>query len=120
MNGILVSQTLRALLADGAIQALLPLRPDQVQPSSLDLRLGARVWQLQCSFLPGAEGIERKLGRLATTVQRTVHLLDAVEVTGGQQSIPPHRYRVDWRADSGNGRLLRQVQLIPTVAAWCP
>ncbi len=71
MNGILVSQTLRALLADGAIQALLPLRPDQVQPSSLDLRLGARVWQLQCSFLPGAEGIERKLGRLATTVQRT-------------------------------------------------
>lgn len=55
-----------------------------------------------------------------TTVQRTVHLLDAVEVTGGQQSISPHRYRVDWRADSGNGRLLRQVQLIPTVAAWCP
>lgn len=66
MTGILVSQTLRRLVADGAIQALRPVQPDQLQPSSIDLRLGARLWQLQCSFLPGAQGIERKLGRLAT------------------------------------------------------
>ena len=70
MNGILVSQTLRRLVADGAIQALSPLRPGQIQPSSLDLRLGARVWQLQCSFLPGGQGVERKLGRLATAMHR--------------------------------------------------
>jgi hypothetical protein len=36
------------------------------QPTSLDLRLGARLWQLQCSFLPGAGGIERKPRRVAT------------------------------------------------------
>ncbi len=70
MNGILVSQTLRALIADGSIAALKPIRPRQIQPSSLDLRLGARVWQLQCSFLPGTAGIERKLGRLATASWR--------------------------------------------------
>ncbi len=70
-GGILVSQSLRALGADGAIAALRPLAPRQLQPSSLDLRLGARVWQLQCSFLPGPEGIERKLGRLATASLRT-------------------------------------------------
>ncbi|MFT4979058.1 MAG: dCTP deaminase [Myxococcota bacterium] len=74
-DGILVSQTLRAMIADGQIQSLLPVRAGQIQPSSLDLRLGARIWQLQCSFLPGAQGIERKLGRLATTS----HHLDARE-----------------------------------------
>jgi dCTP deaminase len=71
MSGILVSQTLRGLVEQGAVSALRPVQPEQIQPSSLDLRLGARVWQLQCSFLPGAEGIERKLGRLATTAYRT-------------------------------------------------
>lgn len=69
-DAILVSQSLRALVASGAIQSLVPLRPEQIQPSSLDLRLGARLWQLQCSFLPGAGGIERKLGRLATAAHR--------------------------------------------------
>jgi len=66
MDAILVSQSIRHLLAQDAIQALRPVLPEQVQPSSLDLRLGSRLWQLQCSFLPGAQGIERKLGRLAT------------------------------------------------------
>jgi dCTP deaminase len=69
-GAILVSQTLRGLITSGAIAALAPVRPEQIQPSSLDLRLGARLWQLQCSFLPGAAGIERKLGRLATAVHR--------------------------------------------------
>jgi dCTP deaminase len=71
MNGILVSQTIRELVRTGSIQALGPLRPDQIQPSSIDLRLGARIWQLQVSFLPGARGIERKLGTLATACWRT-------------------------------------------------
>ncbi|MEZ4241362.1 MAG: 2'-deoxycytidine 5'-triphosphate deaminase [Myxococcota bacterium] len=69
-DGILIDRSLRQLVADGGIQALLPLRPEQVQPSSLDLRLGARLWQLQCSFLPGGAGVERKLGRLATAAHR--------------------------------------------------
>lgn len=53
-----------------------------------------------------------------TGVRRTVSLLDAASSGTAQASIPPHRYRVDWR--NAEGRLLRQVQLIPTVAAWCP
>ncbi len=73
MNGILVSQTLRELISSNAIAALRPIQPGQIQPSSLDLRLGARLWQLQCSFLPGGQGIERKLGRLATASYRLDH-----------------------------------------------
>lgn len=71
LGGILVSQSLRGLVEQGAITSLRPVRPEQIQPSSLDLRLGSRVWQLQCSFLPGGAGIERKLGRLATATYRT-------------------------------------------------
>lgn len=70
MDGILVSQELRGLVGAGAIRALYPVRPAQIQPSSLDLRLGARIWQLQCSFLPGSAGVERRLGRLALDEQR--------------------------------------------------
>jgi dCTP deaminase len=70
MSGILVSQTIRQLAEKGAIQALAPLQPGQIQPSSIDLRLGARIWQLQVSFLPGARGVERKLGSLATGAWR--------------------------------------------------
>ncbi len=70
MSGILVSQSLRGLVEDEAVQALLPVSPRQLQPSSMDLRLGGRLWQLQCSFLPGATGVSRKLGRLATASWR--------------------------------------------------
>ncbi len=65
MSGILVSQDLRQLIAGGGIRAVRAVEPGQVQPSSLDLRLGARVWPLQCSFLPGVGGIGPKLARLA-------------------------------------------------------
>jgi dCTP deaminase len=71
VSGILIRSSLQALADGGGIAALKPLQPAQLQPSSLDLRIGARIWQLPCSFLPGAEGIERKLGRLATMVHRT-------------------------------------------------
>lgn len=37
--------------------------PGQVQPNSLDLRLSDVGYRVQCSFLPGDEGIQRKLER---------------------------------------------------------
>ena len=63
-TGILVSQDLRALVETGAVRSAVPVRPEQIQPSSIDLRLGLRLWQLQCSFLPGSGGIASKLARL--------------------------------------------------------
>ena len=52
--GILPCQTLEALIAAGAISADAPLAADQIQPASLDLRLGARAWRVRASFLPRA------------------------------------------------------------------
>ena len=51
--GILPFQSIQALIADGAIAAPSPFLSDQVQPASLDLRLGARAWRVRASFLPG-------------------------------------------------------------------
>ncbi len=52
--GILPDHHIQALYDSGAIACQRPLAPDQVQPASLDLRLGARCWRLRASFLPGS------------------------------------------------------------------
>src|SRR5690242_15765862 len=50
--GILPCQSLDALIASGAIAAPDGVGADQVQPASLDLRLGGRAWRVRTSFLP--------------------------------------------------------------------
>ena len=40
-TGVLPSQALERMIASGAIRARAPILPEQIQPSSLDLRLGA-------------------------------------------------------------------------------
>ncbi|MGI8839930.1 MAG: 2'-deoxycytidine 5'-triphosphate deaminase [Caulobacteraceae bacterium] len=54
--GILPCQAIEALIAGGAITAQGGVGPGQVQPASLDLRLGARAWRVRASFLPRAGG----------------------------------------------------------------
>ncbi|WP_419255018.1 2'-deoxycytidine 5'-triphosphate deaminase [Caulobacter sp. ErkDOM-YI] len=51
--GILPCQTIEDLIAQAAITSQTPFDVDQVQPASLDLRLGARAWRVRASFLPG-------------------------------------------------------------------
>jgi dCTP deaminase len=52
-SGILPSQTIAQLAARGAIRAARPLDADQIQPASLDLRLGTKAYRMRASFLPG-------------------------------------------------------------------
>jgi len=54
--GILPCQAIEALIADGSIAAEGGVVADQVQPASLDLRLGKRAWRVRASFLPRANG----------------------------------------------------------------
>jgi len=51
--GILPCQAIEALVEAGAIEAGAPLAEGQVQPASLDLRLGRRCWRVRASFLAG-------------------------------------------------------------------
>jgi len=52
-NGILPVQQLQSAISDGVIGAETAIEPSQLQPASLDLRLGTEAWRVQASFLPG-------------------------------------------------------------------
>lgn len=58
---VLPDRAIRALFDDGAATASEPLDVDQIQPASLDLRLGSKVWRLRASFLPGEARVEDRL-----------------------------------------------------------
>ena len=51
--GVLASQTLVEMIKTGAIRAVHAVLPAQVQPASLDLRLGAVAYRVRASFLAG-------------------------------------------------------------------
>ena len=72
--GILPSQAIDALIRHGAIRAATAFDRDQVQPASLDLRLGERAWRVRASFLPGlGRKVTERLGDVA------MHKLDLTQ-----------------------------------------
>ena len=52
-EGVLPAQALRRLISEGALTGAPEIAPDQLQPASLDLRLGKEAWRVRASFLPG-------------------------------------------------------------------
>ena len=53
MTGVCPNQTIETMIATGAIKADPPVIPAQVQPASLDLRLGTVAYRVRASFLAG-------------------------------------------------------------------
>lgn len=53
MTGVLPSQRLEAMIARGDISGSPAITPAQVQPASLDLRLGTVAYRVRASFLAG-------------------------------------------------------------------
>ncbi|MBL8771398.1 MAG: 2'-deoxycytidine 5'-triphosphate deaminase [Phenylobacterium sp.] len=68
--GILPCQSIEALIAAGAISSATAWEPDQVQPASLDLRLGGKAWRVRASFLPRHGTVRERLEEVA------MHALD--------------------------------------------
>ncbi len=52
-SGVLADHQLRELIANGAISASVPIEDGQIQPASLDLRLGSTAYRVRASFLAG-------------------------------------------------------------------
>ncbi|MDX5350804.1 MAG: 2'-deoxycytidine 5'-triphosphate deaminase, partial [Rhodobacterales bacterium] len=52
-SGVLPAQSLRKLVESGALSAQPAIRDDQIQPASLDLRLGPVAYRVRASFLAG-------------------------------------------------------------------
>jgi dCTP deaminase len=64
--GILSAPQIEHAIENGMIVPTTPIIEGQVQPASIDLRLGARVWRIKSSFLPGkGVSVAKKLETMA-------------------------------------------------------
>ncbi|WP_294224519.1 2'-deoxycytidine 5'-triphosphate deaminase [uncultured Shimia sp.] len=54
MTGVIPSQTIETMLKTGEISVTQPVAEGQVQPASLDLRLGTVAYRVRASFLSGS------------------------------------------------------------------
>ena len=73
--GVLADHQIRQMIASGNIAASAPILADQVQPASLDLRLGDHAYRVRASFLPGSNNtVSQRLSDL------TMH---EISLTGG-------------------------------------
>src|SRR5581483_3211326 len=61
-TGVLPSQDIRALIEAGRVRAYTEIKEEQIQPASLDLRIGEVAHRVQASFLPGPScTVEQKI-----------------------------------------------------------
>jgi dCTP deaminase len=64
--GVLPNQHLEAAVAAEVIDAgPFKIPPENVQPASLDLRLGEVAYRIRCSFLPGRQPVAHRIEQLA-------------------------------------------------------
>ena len=67
INGILPEQDIQNLVSKGHILTEKPLAEGQIQPASLDLRLGHIAYRMRASFLPGSgRSIAQSLDQVVT------------------------------------------------------
>ncbi len=62
-NGVFPSQWITSAIEEGVVTSRRPISLSQIQPNSLDLRLADVGYRIQSSFLPGKDGIQKKLDR---------------------------------------------------------
>lgn len=109
--GIMPSQWIAEAIERGILSSSPPITPDQIQPNSLDLRLGPIAYRVQCSFLPGAEGLQKKLNRfkwyeLPVTESGTVLERNQVYLFPLAESVSlPEQISVRANPKSSTGRL---------------
>ena len=86
-TGILPDRMIAALARDGAIRPLRPFADDQIQPASLDLRLGNVAYRVRASFLPGPQ--TRVADRIGQLKLHEIDLSDGAVLETGCVHIVP-------------------------------
>jgi dCTP deaminase len=101
-TGILPSHVLARLLGQGReLTASEPFAPGQIQPASIDLRLGPVAFRVRASFLPGpAATVEEKL---RTVFMHEVDLRDGAVLEAGCVYIVPLLERAEFSARISGG-----------------
>lgn len=75
MRGVSPNQHISAMIRDGQITSTTPIVEGQVQPASLDLRLGDTAYRVRASFLAGrSRTVSERLGELQ---------MHEIDLTGG-------------------------------------
>lgn len=64
ITGVLADSDIQALWDAGIISSTQALASNQIQPASLDLRLGAKAYRVRASFMPGEGSVQAKLDKL--------------------------------------------------------
>ncbi|MCC5983949.1 MAG: 2'-deoxycytidine 5'-triphosphate deaminase [Rhodobacteraceae bacterium] len=86
-TGALPDTALRRMIDTGALRAESPVTGDQVQPASLDLRLGAVAYRVRASFLAGRD--RRVADRLAEFEMHRIDLTGGVVLEKGCVYVVP-------------------------------
>jgi dCTP deaminase len=95
-SGILADRAIHDLFSQGRLLSELPLDSDQIQPASLDLRLGSKAFRVRASFLPGpGHLVADKLDRLKLHV---IDLTDGAVLETGCVYIVPLMESLDLSA----------------------
>ncbi|NUH64426.1 2'-deoxycytidine 5'-triphosphate deaminase [Sulfitobacter sp. S0837] len=87
MNGVLPNQQISAMVESGAIRAEPPVTEAQIQPASLDLRLGTVAYRVRASFLAGQGA--KVADRLAEFEMHRVDLSDGAVLEKGCVYVVP-------------------------------
>lgn len=110
-SGVLPAQALRQLIVQGALTAQPAIRKDQIQPASLDLRLGPVAYRVRASFLAGTgRTVQQRLDEF------TMHKVNLAEgavlekncvyvIPLAEQLALPHGVTAVANAKSSSGRL---------------
>ena len=96
MTGVLPDTAIRALIGTGALSAEPEVTAAQVQPASLDLRLGSVAYRVRASFLPGKATVGE---RLDDFTMHKVDLSDGAVLEKGCVYVVPLMERLELPTD---------------------
>jgi dCTP deaminase len=97
MTGIIPSQHLRNMIARGEISGSPEIEEVQVQPASVDLRLGTRAYRVRASFLAGEN--RRVTDRLSEFEMHQIDLSDGAVLEKGCVYVVPLMESLDLPGD---------------------
>ena len=118
VGGVFPDRDIRQMIERREIRSEVPVDPDQVQPASLDLRLGAKAYRVRTSFLAGKDRTVKE--RLARFRMHTVDLTEGAVLEKGCVYVVPLLERLNLpegvngaaNAKSSSGRLDLLVRLV--------
>ena len=87
VHGVIPNQEISAMIRDGAILADPAVIPAQIQPASLDLRLGTKAYRVRASFLAGKDA--KVADRLAEFEMHQVDLTNGAVLEKGCVYVVP-------------------------------